>query len=130
MHFPIQNVRRKNHHQIVVKKIILQDSTKIYIILEKNHHTVVNKIYSTRLRKCTLSSFTFQVLMMLNAVSLYEDNQCGVRVPVFVWLLYARESSRTPETLFRNHIDRIGDTSGVEQVGGSTYFMLATDFPS
>ena len=59
--------------------------------------------------------------MMLNAVTLYEDNQCGVRVPVFVWLLYARESSHTPETLFRNHIDRIGDTSGVEQVGGSTW---------
>ena len=59
--------------------------------------------------------------MMLNAVSLHEDNQCGVRVPVFVWLLYARESSCSPEMLFRNHIDRIGDTSGVEQVGGSIW---------
>jgi len=61
-----------------------------------------------------------KVLMMLNALSLYEDNLCGNRVPIFVWLLYARETSHTPEMLFRNHIDRIGDSSGIEQVGGST----------
>ena len=60
-----------------------------------------------------------KVLMMLNALSLYEDNLCGNRVPIFVWLLYARDSSHTPEKLFRNHIDRIGDTSGVEQVGAA-----------
>jgi len=61
-----------------------------------------------------------KVLMMLNALSLYEDNLCGNRVPIFVWLLYARETSHTPEMLFRNHIDRIGDSTGIEQVGGST----------
>lgn len=40
----------------------------------------------------------------------------GNEVPVFVWLLYARDTSDTPESFLLNHVNKIGDTGGMEQV--------------
>lgn len=61
-----------------------------------------------------------KMLMMLKAIDLYEAQQMtatGTKVSsAFVWLLYARELTRTPELLFRNRINSLGDSVGLDQV--------------
>lgn len=55
--------------------------------------------------------------MFLSAVDLYNKNISGEEVPVFVWLLYARDTSETPLQFLTNHLNKCGDTGGLEQVG-------------
>ena len=57
-----------------------------------------------------------KLLMFLSAVELYQRNITGDEVPVFVWLMYARDTSETPAQLLRNHINKCGDSGGLEQV--------------
>ena len=57
-----------------------------------------------------------KLLMFLCAVELYQRNIAGDEVPVFVWLMYARDTSETPAELLRNHINKCGDSGGLEQV--------------
>ncbi|XP_070565667.1 uncharacterized protein [Ptychodera flava] len=57
-----------------------------------------------------------KLLMLYNAIRLHEDNSTGKEVPVFVWLMYARDTSETPEKLMLNHFNLVGDSGGLEQV--------------
>ncbi|KAK2142840.1 hypothetical protein LSH36_908g01069 [Paralvinella palmiformis] len=62
-----------------------------------------------------------KVLMMLKAIKMYESYMGLVqsevsKPPVFVWLMYSRQSSQTPEALFNNHINPLGDVSPAHQV--------------
>eukprot|EP00105_Crassostrea_gigas_P027641 XP_011449054.1 PREDICTED: uncharacterized protein LOC105343394 isoform X2 [Crassostrea gigas] len=57
-----------------------------------------------------------KLLMFLEAHSLYEASQKGDDVPVFVWLLFARDTSENPESLLKNHINPVGDSGGLEQI--------------
>ncbi|XP_062617477.1 uncharacterized protein LOC134279138 isoform X1 [Saccostrea cucullata] len=57
-----------------------------------------------------------KLLMFLEAHSLYEASQRGEEVPVFVWLLFARDTSENPDSLVRNHINPVGDCGGLEQI--------------
>jgi ubiquitin thioesterase otulin len=63
-----------------------------------------------------------KVLLMLKTLSLYEASNSGKEVPVFVWLLFARDSSPDPEKFFINHLNCVGDSGGLEQV---EMFLLA-----
>ncbi|KAH0618004.1 hypothetical protein JD844_016903 [Phrynosoma platyrhinos] len=61
--------------------------------------------------------------LMLNiAIKLYEDNEKGKEVPVFAWLLFARDTSSNPSQLMENHLNQLGHTGGLEQV---EMFLLA-----
>ncbi|XP_062986305.1 ubiquitin thioesterase otulin isoform X2 [Elgaria multicarinata webbii] len=61
--------------------------------------------------------------LMLNiAIKLYEDNEKEKEVPVFSWLLFARDTSRNPSQLMENHLNQLGHTGGLEQV---EMFLLA-----
>uniref|UniRef100_A0A6J0SPS5 Ubiquitin thioesterase otulin isoform X2 n=1 Tax=Pogona vitticeps TaxID=103695 RepID=A0A6J0SPS5_9SAUR len=61
--------------------------------------------------------------LMLNiAIKLYEDNEKGKEVPVFSWLLFARDTSSDPSQLMENHLNQLGHTGGLEQV---EMFLLA-----
>nr|XP_028593789.1 ubiquitin thioesterase otulin isoform X1 [Podarcis muralis]XP_028593790.1 ubiquitin thioesterase otulin isoform X1 [Podarcis muralis] len=61
-------------------------------------------------------------LMLNTAIHLYEDNEKGKEVPVFAWLLFARDTSRNPSQLMENHLNQLGHTGGLEQV---EMFLLA-----
>ncbi|XP_077209465.1 ubiquitin thioesterase otulin [Paroedura picta] len=61
-------------------------------------------------------------LMLNTAVQLYEDNQKGLEVPEFSWLLFARDTSSDPFQLMQNHLNPLGHTGGLEQV---EMFLLA-----
>ncbi|XP_030300973.1 ubiquitin thioesterase otulin isoform X1 [Calypte anna] len=61
-------------------------------------------------------------LMLNTAIELYNDDKSGRRVPVFSWLLFARDTSSNPCQLMHNHLNHIGHSGGLEQV---EMFLLA-----
>ncbi|OPJ76497.1 ubiquitin thioesterase otulin [Patagioenas fasciata monilis] len=61
-------------------------------------------------------------LMLNTAIKLYNDDKNGRRVPVFSWLLFARDTSSNPCQLMHNHLNHIGHSGGLEQV---EMFLLA-----
>ena len=76
------------------------------------------KVFNLFVAKQTrMIAIFFQILMMTSALSLYSRyEQQDESLPVFSWLLFARDTSRDPEMLFHNHINTVGDTGGLEQV--------------
>ncbi|NXH79676.1 OTUL thioesterase, partial [Edolisoma coerulescens] len=61
-------------------------------------------------------------LMLNTAIELYNADKSGRRVPVFSWLLFARDTSSNPCQLMHNHLNHIGHSGGLEQV---EMFLLA-----
>uniref|UniRef100_A0A8C2TZ44 OTU deubiquitinase with linear linkage specificity n=2 Tax=Coturnix japonica TaxID=93934 RepID=A0A8C2TZ44_COTJA len=61
-------------------------------------------------------------LMLNTAIELYNDEKNGRRVPIFSWLLFARDTSSNPHQLMHNHLNQIGHSGGLEQV---EMFLLA-----
>ncbi|CAB1349544.1 unnamed protein product [Coregonus sp. 'balchen'] len=57
-----------------------------------------------------------KLLMLGRAVELHTTMQEGGDVPVFCWLLYARDSSDCPRTFLSNHLSQVGFSGGLEQV--------------
>lgn len=55
-------------------------------------------------------------LMLRTAVDLYNANENGVEVPVFSWLLFARNTSNNPCEFMKNHLNQVGHSGGLEQV--------------
>ncbi|XP_058621236.1 uncharacterized protein LOC131533142 isoform X2 [Onychostoma macrolepis] len=54
-------------------------------------------------------------LMLTKAVELHHNMTADQEVPVFCWLLFARDTSENPRTLLANHLSQIGFSGGVEQ---------------
>ncbi|XP_075442049.1 ubiquitin thioesterase otulin isoform X2 [Ascaphus truei] len=55
-------------------------------------------------------------LMLKTAIDLYNANDEGKEVPVFSWLLFARNTSSSPCEFLKNHLNQVGHTGGLEQV--------------
>ncbi len=59
-------------------------------------------------------------LMLAKAVELHHNMTADQEVPVFCWLLFARDTSENPQTLLANHLSQIGFSGGVEQASMMT----------
>ncbi|XP_048862257.1 uncharacterized protein LOC125736337 isoform X2 [Brienomyrus brachyistius] len=57
-----------------------------------------------------------KLLMLRAAVELHACMQRGDDVPIFCWLLFARDTSGDPSTFLANHLSHVGFTGGLEQV--------------
>ncbi|CAK8692308.1 unnamed protein product [Clavelina lepadiformis] len=57
-----------------------------------------------------------KLLMLKAALELHTANESGKEVPVFAWLLFARDTSEDPKNLMLNHLNPAGKTGGLEQV--------------
>ncbi|KAJ8299644.1 hypothetical protein KUTeg_023704 [Tegillarca granosa] len=57
-----------------------------------------------------------KLLMFLNIYNLNKCVQHGDDVPVFVWLLLARDTSENPALFIKNHLNQVGNSAGLEQV--------------
>ncbi|XP_063779029.1 ubiquitin thioesterase otulin isoform X2 [Pseudophryne corroboree] len=55
-------------------------------------------------------------LMLKTAIDLYNANAYGKEVPVFSWLLFARNTSSNPCDFMKNHLNQVGHSGGLEQV--------------
>ncbi|MBN3311219.1 OTUL thioesterase, partial [Amia calva] len=63
---------------------------------------------------CVLEALKF--LMLSTAIELHTLMQRDSDVPVFCWLLFARDTSESPHTFLTNHLNQVGFTGGLEQV--------------
>ena len=57
-----------------------------------------------------------KLLMLLNIIDLHKDLSQGNDVPVFAWLMFARDTSETVEQFVKNHLNPVGESGGLEQV--------------
>lgn len=57
-----------------------------------------------------------KLLMIYEAVKLHEQDRSGEEVPIFAWLLFARDTSDSPKNLMFNHLNSVGQNGGLEQV--------------
>ncbi|XP_070841938.1 nucleolar and coiled-body phosphoprotein 1 [Chaetodon trifascialis] len=57
-----------------------------------------------------------KLLMLGRAVELHRRMQAGGDVPLFCWLLFARDSSDCPRSFLSNHLSHVGLSAGLEQV--------------
>ncbi|XP_031759816.1 ubiquitin thioesterase otulin isoform X2 [Xenopus tropicalis] len=55
-------------------------------------------------------------VMLKTAIDLYNANNEGMEVPVFSWLLFARNTSSNPCEFMKNHLNQVGHSGGLEQV--------------
>ncbi|KAM9436628.1 uncharacterized protein Hap1MRO34_001031 isoform 1-T2 [Clarias gariepinus] len=55
-------------------------------------------------------------LMLVQAVEFHNRMLAEEEVPVFCWLLFARDTSESPKMFFNNHLRQVGFTGGLEQV--------------
>lgn len=58
-----------------------------------------------------------KLLMLGRAVELHSRMKDDEDVPLFCWLLFARDSSDTPRSFLSNHLSHVGLSAGLEQVG-------------
>ncbi|XP_032359531.1 uncharacterized protein LOC116672062 [Etheostoma spectabile] len=57
-----------------------------------------------------------KLLMLGRAVELHSRMQGGGDIPLFCWLLFARDSSDCPRSFLSNHLSHVGLSAGLEQV--------------
>ncbi|XP_078137043.1 ubiquitin thioesterase otulin [Sander vitreus] len=57
-----------------------------------------------------------KLLMLGRAVELHSCMQGGGDIPLFCWLLFARDSSDCPRSFLSNHLSHVGLSAGLEQV--------------
>uniref|UniRef100_A0A4W4ETR7 OTU domain-containing protein n=1 Tax=Electrophorus electricus TaxID=8005 RepID=A0A4W4ETR7_ELEEL len=57
-----------------------------------------------------------KLLMLARAVEFHSQMHAGQDVPVFCWLLFARDTSGNPRTFLTNHLSQVGFSGGLEQV--------------
>ncbi|XP_044149261.1 ubiquitin thioesterase otulin [Bufo gargarizans] len=55
-------------------------------------------------------------LMLKTAIDLFNASEEGKEVPVFSWLLFARNTSNNPCEFLKNHLNHVGHSGGLEQV--------------
>ncbi|KAG7488779.1 hypothetical protein MATL_G00038170 [Megalops atlanticus] len=57
-----------------------------------------------------------KLLMLSSATELHARMRRNDDVPIFCWLLFARDSSTCPRTFLTNHLSHVGFSGGLEQV--------------
>lgn len=57
-----------------------------------------------------------KLLMFLDSAQLFQNLQNVVDVPVFAWLMFARDSCPDPRMFIKNHLNELGNSAGIEQV--------------
>lgn len=65
-----------------------------------------------------------KLLMLWRAVQLHSSMQAGGDVPLFCWLLFARDTSDCPRSFLSNHLSRVGLSAGLEQVRETLAFCF------
>lgn len=71
-----------------------------------------------------------KLLMLGRAVELHSCMLGGRDIPLFCWLLFARDSSDCPRSFLSNHLSHVGLSAGLEQVGETLGCFLFVDQPT
>ncbi|XP_053322966.1 ubiquitin thioesterase otulin [Spea bombifrons] len=104
-------VRIKQYLELLKKKWAELSTMKI----PKEKQAACDEIFRNEEEEyCLYEAVKF--LMLKTAIDLYNANEEGKEVPVFSWLLFARNTSNNPCEFMKNHLNQVGHTGGLEQV--------------
>ncbi|KAG8442516.1 hypothetical protein GDO86_011348 [Hymenochirus boettgeri] len=99
-----------------------------YIDLLKQKWTVISRINGPEEKRAACDDIfrdeeqeyclyeAVKFLMLKTAIDLFNANEEGKEVPVFSWLLFARNTSCNPCEFMKNHLNQVGHVGGLEQV--------------
>ncbi|XP_073425548.1 ubiquitin thioesterase otulin isoform X2 [Dendrobates tinctorius] len=73
-----------------------------------------DEIFQKEEEYCLYEAVKF--LMLKTAIDLFSASENGTEVPVFSWLLFARNTSNNPCEFLKNHLNHVGHSGGLEQV--------------
>lgn len=76
----------------------------------------IEKLFNSDLRLDLEFMEGVKLLMSLTALHLHNTMEQGNDVPVFAWLIFARDTSETVADFVKNHLNTVGDSGGLEQV--------------
>jgi hypothetical protein len=62
-----------------------------------------------------------KLMMLFRARDLHLDMKEEAEVPTFAWLLFARDTCMDTAAFVTNHLNKVGDSAGVDQV--CTFFL-------
>jgi len=65
-----------------------------------------------------------KLLMYMDSVELFERMMAPHDVPRLVWSMFCRETCSTPQAFLANHLNKVGDTDGLEEVGDHFVLLL------
>ncbi|XP_078276078.1 ubiquitin thioesterase otulin-like isoform X2 [Rhinoraja longicauda] len=57
-----------------------------------------------------------KIMMLAKAIELNSNQVQEKDVPLFSWLLFARDTSTSPYEFMKNHLNHVGNTGGLDQV--------------
>ncbi|KAM4029183.1 ubiquitin thioesterase otulin isoform 1-T1 [Anomaloglossus baeobatrachus] len=103
-------VRMKESLELLKKK--WSDLSEIQISDKKQ--AACDEIFQNEEEYCLYEAVKF--LMLKTAIDLFNASEDGREVPVFSWLLFARNTSNNPCEFMKNHLNHVGHTGGLEQV--------------
>ncbi|KAM3927725.1 ubiquitin thioesterase otulin isoform 2-T2 [Leptodactylus fuscus] len=73
-----------------------------------------DEVFQNEEEYCLYEAIKF--LMLKTAIDLFNASEEGKEVPVFSWLLFARNTSNNPCEFLQNHLNHVGHSGGLEQV--------------
>ncbi|XP_018124897.1 ubiquitin thioesterase otulin isoform X2 [Xenopus laevis] len=104
-------IRLKEYVELLKEKWAALSSMKT----PEERQAACNEIFTTEGEEyCLYEGVKF--LMLKTAVDLYKANEERMEVPVFSWLLFARNTSSNPCEFMKNHLNQVGHSAGLEQV--------------
>ncbi|XP_043921147.1 ubiquitin thioesterase otulin-like isoform X2 [Protopterus annectens] len=115
-----QDVKMENESPSEIMKACLQHLKEKWTYLhslEDPHEKVVacENIFQGEQEEYFLYE-AVKLLMLKKAIELYCEKEDGNDVPIFCWLLFAREESDSPYRFMKNSLNQVGYTGGLEQV--------------
>lgn len=57
-----------------------------------------------------------KIMMLAKAIELDYNRVHEKEVPLFCWLMFARDTSTNPYQFMKNHLNHVGNTCGLDQV--------------
>ncbi|XP_077125822.1 ubiquitin thioesterase otulin isoform X1 [Ranitomeya variabilis] len=103
-------VRLKESLELLQKKC--SELSEIQVSDKKQ--AACDEIFQKEEEYCLYEAVKF--LMLKTAIDLFNASENGTEVPVFSWLLFARNTSNNPCEFLKNHLNHVGHSGGLEQV--------------
>ncbi|XP_048412577.2 ubiquitin thioesterase otulin-like isoform X4 [Stegostoma tigrinum] len=81
----------------------------------KERQAVCEEIFKNNQEEYRLYE-AMKILMLAKAIELKNDQVQEKEIPLFCWLLFARDTSADPYQFMKNHLNHVGYTGGLDQV--------------
>lgn len=81
----------------------------------KERKAACEKLFQTDTEEYTMFE-ALKIMMLAKAIELDYNRVHEKEVPLFCWLMFARDTSTNPYQFMKNHLNHVGNTCGLDQV--------------